>query len=397
MVKQGVSRLVTIRNRDCFQQAKECLNHLNELRGLPAIKSDSKAIEEMVDFVLFNARQSGQEARTAMEIDWLLRDHGAVSQKIEFLNRRHHEALRRINEAGWQGDSEAVKRIQAQLPKLQEAINVSTRKLQDIQYELSKAKKSAEIEGCKAEETNISRLHDEEENLRKRALEFVASHSRLQLHISVIHNAMDLADLFRQFPTDDEDVKLIQVLGMRTFNAFGASLKLALSGYWQNSALTMRDILETVFLLDLFKGDRTKIERWRLANERERKKEFSPFKVRKALDDQDGLQDKKREERYKRFSILAAHPTMSSVDMMRPQRDGNAVSGPFFAPRFLDAVLTELGCLAVEVGDVLDRSFPETWVDVLQVRAAYARSRKHWLDHNLMVLSDRGRPGDVVE
>ena len=260
---------------------------------------------------------------------------------------------------------------------------------QKIQDELSKAKKAAEMKGCKEEETNISRLHDEEENLRKRALEFVESHSRLQLHISVIHNAMDLADLFRQFPTDDEDVKLIQVLGMRTFNAFGASLKLALSGYWQNSALVMRDILETVFLLDLFKGDRKNIERWRLAGEKERKKEFSPFRVRKALDHRDGLQDKKREERYKRFSILASHPTMSSVDMMRPQEDGYAVSGPFFAPRFLNAVLTEMGCLAVEVGDALDSFFPETWVNVLHVRATYARSRKQWLDLNLVVLSDR--------
>ena len=397
MVKQGVSRLVAIRNRERFQEAKEYLNNLSELHGRPAIKSDSKAIEKMVDLILLYAGQSGQEARTAMEIEWLRRDYRSVFQEIELLNRRHDEALRRINKAGWQGDSEAVRRIQAQLPALQERIYVSTKKLQKIQDELSKAKKAAEMEGCKATETNIGRLYDEEENLRRRALEFVASDSRLQLHISVIHNAMDLADLFRQFPTEDEDVKLIQVLGMRTFNAFGASLKLALSGYWQNSALVMRDILETVFLLDLFKGDRTKIERWRFAGERERTNEFSPFKVRKALDHRDGLQDKKRQERYKRFSMLAAHPTMSSVDMMRPQKDGYAVSGPFFELRFLHAVLTEMGCLAVEVGDVLDRFFPETWVDVLQVRAAYARSRKHWLDLNLMVLSDRGRPGDVVE
>ena len=396
MVKQGVSRLVTIRNRDRFQQAKECLNNLNESHGLPAIKSDSKAIEEMVDFVLLNARQSGQLAVTAMQIERLLRDHGFVSQEIQILNRRHHEALNQINEAGWRGESETVKRIQAQLPALQEKLFASTKKLQEIQDELSDAKKAAETDGCKGTKTNMRRLHDEEENLRKRALESVASHGRLQLHISVIHNAMDLADLFRQFPTHDENVKLIQLLGMRTFNAFGASLKLSLSGYWQNSALIMRGILEIVFLLDLFKGDRTKIERWRLASERERQKEFSPFRVRKALDDRDGLKDKKRHERYKRFSILAAHPTMSSVDMMRPQSEDNAVSGPFFSPRFLDAVLTELACLAVEVGEVLDRFFPETWVDMLHVRATYARSRKDWLALNLIKLPDRGNPGNVV-
>ena len=101
---------------------------------------------------------------------------------------------------------------------------------------------------------NLRGLYNEEEKLRAKALEFAASDSYLQLHISVIGNAMNLADQFRQFPTDDEDMKAIQMLGMRVFNAFGSSLKLALSGYGQNSALIMRFILETVFLLDLFEG-----------------------------------------------------------------------------------------------------------------------------------------------
>ena len=100
------------------------------------------------------------------------------------------------------------------------------------------------------------------------ALELVAADQRLKLHVRVVENAMDLADLLRQVPTDDEDMKVIQVLGMRTFNAFGASLKLALSGYSQNSALIVRDILETVFLLNLFSGDRTLIGRWRVAGDR---------------------------------------------------------------------------------------------------------------------------------
>ena len=54
---------------------------------------------------------------------------------------------------------------------------------------------------------------------------------------------MDLADIFRQFDTSDEDLKVAQVLGMRTFNAFGVSPKLAPSGYHQNSVI-LRDVLE---------------------------------------------------------------------------------------------------------------------------------------------------------
>ena len=46
--------------------------------------------------------------------------------------------------------------------------------------------------------------------------------------------AMDLADMLRQFNSSDEDLKVAVILGMRTFNAFAASIKLMLSGYHQN-------------------------------------------------------------------------------------------------------------------------------------------------------------------
>ena len=191
---------------------------------------------------------------------------------------------------------------------------------------------------------------------------------------------MDMTDLLRQVPTDDEDMKVIQVLGMRTFNAFGASLKLALSGYTQDSALILRDILETVFLLNLFRRDRTLIERWRFADDKTRRREFSPAAVRKALDERDGFRERKREEMYRMFSELAAHPTMKSAYLMRPRKEGDAVIGPFIAPGTLEAVISEMGRLAVQVGEVLDPFFPETWADVLPSRADYARARAEWFE-----------------
>lgn len=158
---------------------------------------------------------------------------------------------------------------------------------------------------------------------------------------------MDLADILRQFKTDDEDLKLVQILGMRTFNAFGASLKLALSEYTQNSALIMRDVLETVFLLDLFQSHRTLIQSWRFADKKTRMKDFRPIKVRIALDSRDGFMSRKREEMYELLSELAGHPTMKSAWMMRPQKDGDVVIGPFVESTMLEAVLSETGRLAV--------------------------------------------------
>ena len=220
----------------------------------------------------------------------------------------------------------------------------------------------------------------EEEVLRLKAEEFVADDKNLALHLHVTEHAMDLADLFRQVPVEDEDTKVIKMLGMRMFNAFGASVKLALSGYGQNSAMIMRDILETAFLLDLFESDRTKIKQWRVADKKKRMEVFSPVQVRKALDERDNFQGKKRAEVYGMFCELAAHPTMQSIFMMRPQKDGDAVIGPFIEASSLQAVLSELGRLAVQAGVVLDSFFPKTWDAAFPARDAFAQLREQWLD-----------------
>ena len=227
--------------------------------------------------------------------------------------------------------------------------------------------------------SNLQSLYAHEEALRSKALSVVTQDNRLAMHLLVIEQAMDLADLLRQFPTEDEDLKVSQVLGMRIFNALGASLKLALSGYGQNSALIMRDVLETVFLLDLFSHDRALIERWRVADDKERREVFSPAPVRKALDDRDGFTERKREATYRMFSELAAHPTMKSDRMLRPRQDGDAVSGPFIEPSALEAVLFELGRLAVQVGNALVQFFPANWSDGDGVRVRYALSRSQWM------------------
>ncbi len=191
---------------------------------------------------------------------------------------------------------------------------------------------------------------------------------------------MDLADLLRQYETDDEDLKVLQLLGMRTFNGFGSALKLALSGYGQNSALIMRDMLEVVFLLSLFKTDASAIERWRKANKKERMKEFAPVKVRIALDDRDRFTCKKRAELYELFSELAAHPTMKSAWMLRPQKNGDAVIGPFIEKSSLEAVISEMGRLAIQVGELLNDFFPSDFDGSLFVRAEFIQLKKRWIE-----------------
>jgi hypothetical protein len=226
---------------------------------------------------------------------------------------------------------------------------------------------------------NLESLHIGEEQLREKALGFIGGDARLQLHLALVEAAMDLADVFRQFDTGDENLKVAQLLGMRTFNAFGASLKLVLSGYSQNGALILRDVLETVFLLDLFAGNRALIERWRFADKKARMKEFSPVKVREALDSRDGFTSMKRSEIYELFSELAGHPTMKSSWMMRPLKDGDAVIGPFMEATTLEAAISEMGRLAVQVGEQLNAFFPANWQRGIPSRLAFAQLKREWI------------------
>jgi hypothetical protein len=226
---------------------------------------------------------------------------------------------------------------------------------------------------------NFASLHGAEEQLRYKALDIIGVQDKLSLHLQVVEAAMDLADVLRQFDTNDEDLKVIQLLGMRLFNAFGASIKLTLSGYHQNSTLILRDVLETVFLIDLFAGSRGSITRWRLADKSARRKDFSPVKVREALDSRDGFTSKKRFEAYELFSELAGHPNMKSSWMMRPQKNGDAVIGPFMETTALEAVISEMGKLAVQVGELLNAFFPEDWDHGVPSRSSFARLKKQWL------------------
>lgn len=108
-------------------------------------------------------------------------------------------------------------------------------------------------------------------------------------------------------------------------DAFGASLKLALSGYHQNGGLFLRDVLETTFLLDLFQRRpfaHRAVAIWRQEGSYVA---FSPVKVREALDLRDGNISKRPFEMYEMFSELAGHPNMNSRLMMRPEKGGDAL------------------------------------------------------------------------
>ncbi len=226
---------------------------------------------------------------------------------------------------------------------------------------------------------NLDRLHHTELCLRKEALAIIQNNLRLTLHLDVTERTMTLARVLTADPREDQDFKAIKMLSARMFNAFGASLNLLLSGYHQKSAMIMRDVMETMFLMDLFKTDRAAIERWRCANDNKSKKEFLPAKVRETLDARDGEETGKRGKAYKMLCELATHPTLGTQYMIRPERNSDMLTGPFMGDKILREGLEQLGVLAVQAGAILDAFLPEGY-EVEGIREGSALIRERWLE-----------------
>ena len=66
--------------------------------------------------------------------------------------------------------------------------------------------------------------------------------------------------------------------------------------------------------------------------------------------------------------------------MMRPKKDGDAVIGPFIETTALEAVLSEMGKLAVQAGEYLTAFFSESWTNAHEARMAFARTKQSWRD-----------------
>lgn len=237
---------------------------------------------------------------------------------------------------------------------------------------------------CSANDSNkffdkFDSLHTSEELLRQKAQAIVSKSTDYQLHLSVAAAAMDVTDLLRHFGNDDQDFRAVQMLGMRVFNAFASSIKLSFSGYHQNAILILRDVMETVFLMDLFQSDRTKIQIWRYADKKTWDNEFSPLQVRKKLDNRDGHQTSKRKQRYKLFSDLAAHPSMKSAWMLCPEKNGDAKIGPFVEHAPLGAVLFEMGRLAAEAIHHFGKFLPTERLEIMLVHIKQLEIAEEWM------------------
>jgi hypothetical protein len=153
---------------------------------------------------------------------------------------------------------------------------------------------------------NFHTLHKHEEEIRANNLAAIERTPVLRDHWAIVAEAMNVIHAFaREHEHQSDDELTLQFLGIRLFNAGAASIKLALSGYYQKAFDQVRDVLETGFLLDYLATYPEKIAEWKAADKKARIAHFGPGVIRTALDKRDGYTSGARKAIYDLISEAA--------------------------------------------------------------------------------------------
>jgi|SRR3989339_94299 len=229
---------------------------------------------------------------------------------------------------------------------------------------------------------NLESLHKHEEELRTKSVLEINADKSLKDQLDIIQESLNMIfDVTKSYKTEDRMELTIQYIGARLFNSIVTAIKLTLSGYYQNSVMLQRDIVELGFLLDYFLSDKSKIEAWMNSSTKERINKFSPATVRKALDDRDGFEGKKRQEIYKLMSEVATHPTYAGFKMLAP--DGKVHLGPFFDSKYLKHLTHELALRVPNFTVIYISHFENLPPTFLKVRVEYLAKIKEWAQRYL--------------
>lgn len=228
--------------------------------------------------------------------------------------------------------------------------------------------------------SNLLSLHQHEESIRSDSLSAIAAATPLADHLQAIHDALDhLSALFQANSTPGDDRHTVQLFAVRLFNVGTSSLKLGLSGYYQQAFQVLRDSLELVNLVDWFRADRAMISEWRAADNKTLKKKFGPSAVRTAIDafPQFSGQKAGRDKAYALLSEHAAHATYRGFQLIAP---GNSPQlGPFMDAKLLKAFLEDLGRHLAHATMALSTLFDKNVeVPVLVAKVAYHESLKKY-------------------
>jgi hypothetical protein len=190
---------------------------------------------------------------------------------------------------------------------------------------------------------NLISLHAGEEQLRTRSLAAIEGDAALSDHWNLVAEAMNAIYAFtHDHVHGSEDELALQLLGIRLFNAAGAAIKLALSGYYQKAFHQIGDVIETSFLVDYLKTHPQEIDEWRRADRKKRMSHFGAGRIRTVLDKRDGYTSGERKRIYDLISEYATHASYPGVTLTTTRAANMAQVGPFFDEQKLRSWLGEI-------------------------------------------------------
>jgi len=226
---------------------------------------------------------------------------------------------------------------------------------------------------------NLESLHTHEEELRAKSLAFIKTDAKLSEHWTVVSEAMNVIYAFsHDHPHQSDNELTLQYLGIRLFNAAGASIKLALSGYYQKAFDQVRDILETYFLVDYLTTYPAKISEWKEADKKKRMAEFGPGFIRNALDKRDNYSSGARKKTYDAISEAATHASYRGFSLFMNDKNLGE-TGPFYNEKKLSAWLGELVTRLSHAAVILASDAEGQDVKLLATRAHFLEVVNAWM------------------
>lgn len=226
---------------------------------------------------------------------------------------------------------------------------------------------------------NLISLHKHEEQIRTDSLRLVESHEDLSDHLAMIHGSMAIIyALAHDHAKATDDELTIQYLGLRVFNSTASSLKLSLTGYYQSAFALVRDIFETVALLDYLHTNPGEIAVWKASDKKQRIEKFGPGAIRNALNSRDKFSGNKRKEMYDRLSESASHATAPGFQLLAPEGLGQI--GPFLSEMYLKAWLEEAVKFLVHGATIFMGHFPKVEPPLLLEKASFLDHATRWRD-----------------
>lgn len=231
---------------------------------------------------------------------------------------------------------------------------------------------------------NLEALHKNEEEIRKNSILQINAEPNLKEHMEIVYDSLNLIhDFTISYKNRNDDEQVIQYLGARLFNSITASIKLLLAGYYQGSVVFQRDILEVGYLLDFFSIDKSKISDWKQSDKQQLHNKYGPAKIRKKLDNRDGLLEGNRNQIYQIMCAYAVHVTYPGFKLVAPK---NLIKiGPFFDLNYLTYIIQELVMNVPLFALIYVRHFKIIPSNFQNIKSDYLNKVKIWAKKYLKV------------